>query len=101
MSKYTTLYVLVRKDLPKNPMHKIVQSGHAVAGYVSRYDNFDDGRMVYLAVDNEYELKLIQHKLDYNDIPNYMFYEPYWDEYTALSVTSDEKLFTDLKLLKF
>lgn len=82
-------------------MHKIVQSGHAVAGYVAGYNEvFSQGRMVYLAVDNEYELKLIQHKLDYNDIPNYMFHEPYWDEYTALAVASDKKLFRELKLLK-
>lgn len=97
----STLFVLVRKDLPRNPMHKIVQSGHAVAGYVDKYSElFSHGRMVYLAVDNENELKAMQHTLSEQEIPNYIFYEPYWDEYTALATAPAENILKDLKLLK-
>ena len=102
--KDNKLYVLVRTDLPhENPVHKTVQSGHSVAGYVADNDNWNPhgGSMVYLGVDSEYELKLIKHKLDRMGIANYMFYEPYWDEYTSLSMAYHKSLFNDLNLLKF
>ena len=51
------LYVLVRKDLPKS--QQAIQGGHAVAEYLlrGRLSSWDNGTLVYLAVEDEDELK--------------------------------------------
>jgi hypothetical protein len=97
------LYVLVRKDLSKS--QQAVQGGHAVAEYLlrGRLSSWDNGTLVYLAVDDEKDLK------SWGEIFHIMcawwvqFREPDRDnELTAIAALLDEeeqKVVSDLRLL--
>ena len=97
------LYVLVRKDLSKS--QQAVQGGHAVAEYLlrGRLSSWDNGTLVYLAVDDEEDLKSwgeIFHIMYASWIP---FREPDKNnELTAVAALLDEEeqeVVSDLRLL--
>lgn len=90
------LYVLVRKDLPKN--YQAVQAGHAVAEYLLKNPKtkWNNGTLVYLQVQDEYELKKWMSKIN-NSI---CFREPdINNEITSIAVLSTGEIFSNLKLL--
>lgn len=93
------MYLLVRKDLSKR--QRAVQAGHAIAQNFLDHgipDNWDNGTMVYLGVDNEHSL------LDWIDKLGHLkashFIEPdIGDQATALCIIDDGKRFSNLPLL--
>lgn len=94
------LYVLTRRDL--SPSQQAVQAGHAVAEFLLRGPKtvWDNGTLVYLGVQNEYDLKRWCHKLNLKEISYSLFREPDRNnEITSLAAVSDEKVFRSLKLL--
>lgn len=95
------LYVLIRKDLSQS--YQAVQAGHAVAEWLLRHqgqNEWDNGTLVYLGVDNEETLKHWTFKLDVKGIEWTGFTEPdIGNQITAIACLSDGKVFSNLKLL--
>ena len=95
------LYVLVRKDLGVS--QQAVQAGHAVAEWVLKLGGWMDwtnGILVYLGVESERELERWIYKLGRRDIEFVGFKEPdIGNQYTALAILGNGKLFSRLELL--
>lgn len=93
------LYVITRTDIA--PIHRTVQSGHAVAGYaLKNFDGeWDNGTLVYLGIKNEDDLLDLAEWLHYNDKQYYIFHESHWDEHTSLAFAAEKCPFKGLKLL--
>ena len=94
------LYVLVRRDLPRN--YQAVQAGHAVAEYLLHVPNLSwgNGTLIYLGVKNENELVSWGEKLTNKGMRWFGFKEPdIGNELTAISVLSDGKIFEGARLL--
>jgi len=97
------LYVLVRKDLSKS--QQAIQGGHAVAEYLlrGRLSSWDNGTLVYLAVEDEDELKSWGEIFDIACTWWVCFKEPDKNnELTAIAVLLEEyeqDLVEDLRLL--
>ena len=97
------LYVLVRKDLSKS--QQAVQGGHAVAEYLlrGRLSSWDNGTLIYLAMEDEYDLKSWGEIFDIMGAWWVPFREPDKDnELTAIAALLDEeeqKVVSDLRLL--
>lgn len=80
------MYVLVRRDLPNT--QPAVQAGHALAEYLIQYpvEEWNNGTLVYLGVDNEEELLRWSDRLLEASITHSIFREPYYnDSATALA----------------
>ena len=95
------LYVLIRKDLSTS--QQAVQGGHAVAEYCRHYPNSDWGyrSLVYLAVENEYELEDWLKIFKSNKDEFAQFNEPWWDNsLTAVAVLGTDSVKTLVKDLK-
>ncbi|MCK5018085.1 MAG: hypothetical protein KAS32_13595 [Candidatus Peribacteraceae bacterium] len=95
------LYTLVRKDL--NPSQQAVQAGHAVAEYLLRGPSteWDNGTLIYLGVENEFELERWKLKLDKRGITYLEFREPdIGNQITAISAVDDGRAFSNLELLR-
>ncbi len=95
------LYVLIRKDLSTS--QQAVQAGHAVAEYCRHFPDSPWGyrSLVYLSVENEYELKDWLEILKSNKDEFAQFNEPWWDnELTAIAVLGTERVQTLVKDLK-
>ena len=97
------LYVLVRKDLPFP--YRAVQAGHAVAQWMLQYgqmNEWENGTLIYLDVENEQDLILWTQKLDYKGIKWAGFREPdIGDQITAIACLTDNKIFSNLKLFMY
>ena len=94
------LYVLVRKDLPRN--HQAVQAGHAVAEYLLHAPklSWGNGTLIYLRVKDENELVSWGERLTNKGLKWFGFKEPdIGDQLTAISVLSDGNLFRGIRLL--
>jgi len=94
------LYVLVRKDLPRN--QQAVQAGHAVAEYLLHVPalRWNNDTLIYLGVKNETELVSWGEKLTNNSIKWVGFREPdIGNQLTAISTIADGKIFESEKLL--
>ena len=94
------LYVLVRKDLPRN--YQAVQAGHAVAEYLLHVPElpWDNGTLIYLGVRNEAELVSWGERLTNKGLRWFGFKEPdIGDQLTAISVLSDGSIFRGARLL--
>ncbi len=94
------LYVLVRRDLPRN--YQAVQAGHAVAEYLLHVPNLSwgNGTLIYLGVKNENELVSWGEKLTNKGMRWFGFKEPdIGNELTAISVLSDGEIFEKARLL--
>jgi len=96
------MYVLVRKDL--EPRHRMVQGGHAVAQYLLDHneEEWKNGTMVYLAVDNEAQLNTCKSNLKALNKKYSSFSEPDWGEtptLTAISCVDTGDIFSELRLL--
>ena len=94
------LYVLVRRDLPRN--YQAVQAGHAVAEYLLHVPNLSwgNGTLIYLGVKNENELVSWGEKLTNKGMRWFGFKEPdIGNELTAISVLSDGNIFKGARLL--
>jgi hypothetical protein len=97
--KEKKLYVLVRSDLPRK--YQAVQAGHAVGEYLLHVPNpnWYNGTLIYLSVRDEKALQRWVEVLNSKGLKCVCFKEPDLDnEITALSVVSDGKLFSKLKL---
>jgi hypothetical protein len=96
------LYVLIRADLPSWQV-AAVQAGHAVAQLLLDVDPGEDwknGIMVYLRVDNEVGLQQWFDRLRDRHYSCSAFYEyDLNDEMTAIAVLGGEELLKDLPLL--
>ena len=96
------LYVLVRKDLG-SMAYSAVQAGHAVAEYLLRYgqlNEWQNGTLVYLGINNEEELTFWGEKLTWKGIGWVGFREPdIGNQLTAIACLSDGQVFSKLKLL--
>ena len=105
------MYVLVRKDLSSS--YSAVQAGHALAQYIIDYpdnigirkDEWCNGTLIYLAVNDENELASWASTLFQLDIEYSEFVEPdIGDELTAITALDYpdrrlEELFKGLSLL--
>jgi len=114
------MYILVRTDLP--PIHRAVQGGHAIAKYLldfyrtntdnegrlffahktlAIYQQWTNGVMIYLGVDDELELIKWETKLLSNGVNVASFIEPDWGTptKTALACISYGDEFSELPLL--
>jgi hypothetical protein len=70
------LYVVVRKDLKGS--HRAVQGGHALAELLILHElPWNNGKLIYLAVDDEHELRKLYKKLPCRK--KAFFKEPGWD----------------------
>jgi len=86
------LYVLVRKDLSKS--QQAIQAGHAVAEYLlrGRLSSWDNGTLVYLAAENEKDLKSWGELFHIMSVDCVGFNEPDKNnELTAIAVLLDEE----------
>lgn len=96
------LYILVRKDLSKS--QQAVQAGHAVAKFLLENKNhsWENGTLVFLGVEDEFQLATWKVKFTLSGIESYTFNEPYWnDEMTAMAVYHPraEEMLKELELL--
>lgn len=95
------MYVLIRKDLPKN--YQVVQACHAVAQYALEhgdYRGWKNGVMVALRVKDEEELKEWVDILLEADKEFSCFAEDDLDfQLTAIACVDDGKIFSGMKLL--
>jgi hypothetical protein len=93
------LYVITRSDL--GLVYSGVQAGHALAQWLLDNPNqeWNNHTLVYLSVENEYELKKVLMKAIYRGIHPSVFNEPdVENELTAIACYSDGKAFKNLKL---
>jgi hypothetical protein len=95
------LYVIVRKDL--TPSQQAVQAGHALAEYLLRgpwNSKWDNETLVYLGVENKFELEKLIYKFDNRSIKFVKFIEPDLnDEVTAIATEYDGSITSGLDLL--
>jgi len=94
------LYVIVRKDL--NDSQRAVQAGHAVAEFLLRGPSTEwkNGTLVYLGVDDLFQLEKLKYQLIINDISFVEFKEPDIDnETTAIATDIKTKYIKKLNLL--
>ena len=93
------LYVLVRKDLPKN--QAAVQAGHAVGEFLLRGPNsvWGNGTLIYLGVRDLRELNYWIEVIDKKGYCPVGFKEPDMDnELTAFAVECPSDVVKDLRL---
>jgi len=98
------MYVLVREDL--DPVHQMVQGGHAVAQYLLEHGtkhNWNNGYMIYLAVKDEKELIEWEKKIHAVDTKFATFTETDWGEptKTAIACIDFGLIFSKLRLMTF
>lgn len=94
------LYVIVRKDL--SAPQRAVQAGHAVAEFLLRGPSTEwkNGTLVYLGVDNLFQLEKLKYQLKVNDVSFVEFKEPdIGNETTAIATDTKIKYFKKLNLL--
>lgn len=93
------MYVLVRRDLSWK--QRSVQAGHALAMYImtNKKCPWLNGTLVYLGVEDEADLLYWSRKLKKHNILYSIFFESFYNEYTALAVYSHKDMFEDLFLL--
>lgn len=94
------LYVIVRNDLTNS--QRAVQAGHVVAEFLLRGPSTEwkNGTLVYLGVDNLFQLEKLKYQLTLNDISFVEFKEPDIDhETTAIATDKYSKKFKKLNLL--
>jgi hypothetical protein len=94
------LYVIVRKDL--NDSQRAVQAGHAVAEFLLRgpFTKWKNGTLVYLGVDDLFQLEKLKYQLRLNDISFVEFKEPdIGNETTAIATDNETKYIKKLNLL--
>ena len=94
------LYVIVRKDISDS--QRAVQAGHAVAEFLLRgpFTEWKNGTLVYLGVDNLFQLEKLKYQLTLNDISFVEFKEPdIGNETTAIATDRYSKLFKKINLL--
>ena len=98
-------YCLIRKDLSFE--QRAVQGGHALAQYFFKFgipDNWDNGTLIYLGIENENQLKKWFSKLLDLGMDVSHFIEPDLNnEITAIGAIapSNDRLFRSLPLLRF
>ena len=95
------LYILIRKDLGYS--YGSVQAGHAVAEWMLRYgqiaQEWGNGTLVYLAVEDEQDLILWSEKLNRRGMQWAGFNEPDMEgKMTTIACFTDSKIFSNLKL---
>jgi len=95
------MYVLVRKDLPKN--YQAVQAGHALAEHLLGQPflfGWNNGTLIYLGVKDEDELIKWGEKLDAMDKKWTGFREPdIGDQMTAIATVDNGETFKKMRLL--
>lgn len=94
------MYVLVRKDLPKN--YQAVQAGHALAEFLlgQPFLSWKNGTLIYLGVRNENELLEWGEKLDALDKKWSGFREPdIGNQMTAIATVDNGETFKRMRLL--
>lgn len=99
------LYILIRKDLSNS--YRTVQAGHAVAEWMLQHSQLPEtqewgnGTLIYLDVEDEKELELWTQRLDRRDIKWVGFREPdIGNQLTTIACLTDSKIFSNLKLFK-
>ena len=98
------MYVLARKDLKGS--QPWVQAIHAIAQYgidhPDRIGKWNNHTLVVLSIKDETDLLDWEYELS-GEYPYSLFFEDWFDEYTALAVLAEDdqlpKLFEDLELL--
>ncbi len=94
------LYVLTRKDL--SLQYAAVQAGHGLAQFMIEHPNSDwnNDYLIYLAVEDERELKKVLTKLRVIGIELSFFIEPDLDnQLTSIAAYGDGFNFSKFKLL--
>lgn len=98
------MYVFVRTDIPY--VHQAVQAGHAVAEYLIRNgkpNNWHNGIMVYLGVENELALVNIERNLISRRLTFSGFMEPDWSvnpQLTAIAIVAADGTFPNHQTVK-
>jgi len=98
--KDSKLYVLVCKNLSNS--QRAVQAGHVVAEFLLNgpKTSWSNGILVYLGVENEFELEKWIFKLNCKEIKWIGFKEPdIGNQLTAIASEGNDKVFKKLKLL--
>jgi len=94
------LYVLVRQDLSAE--QQSVQAGHAVAQFCLTYPEiWKNHILIYLSVNDYSDLNAWKKWISLYEKKYVVFYEPYYQEETALAVSSSEELFEGVPLMRF
>jgi hypothetical protein len=94
------LYVITRKDLPKS--QQAVQAGHALAEFLLTEDRgeWENGTLVYLAVQGEPELQCTSHNLTSSGIQHALFREPdIGNQMTAIACLGSNEVVEEMPLL--
>jgi len=95
------LYVITHKDL--TPSQQAVQAGHALAEYLlkrPRDSKWNNGTLVYLGVENKFELEKLIYKFETRNIKWIGFTEPDLNnEITAIVTEYNGSLISGLDLL--
>lgn len=95
------LYVIVRKDLPKN--QAAIQAGHVVAEFLLHGPRsfWGNGTLIYLVVRNEKDLNKWAGKIGDDGYCVVGFREPDMNnELTAIAVECPSQLVKDLRLFR-
>ena len=93
------LYVLTRKDL--DPIYKMVQGSHALAQFALEqepsFKTWNNDYLIFLEVKDKQALVKEITKLEEQQIPYSLFYEPDISDHTAAACFVDQTIFQHLK----
>jgi hypothetical protein len=102
INKPLKMYIIVRKDL--DATYRCVQGGHAVAQFaidhIEKFKEWNNKTIVYLGVNNEYVMQLLENKLINSGKLFSWFIEPdLHNALTSIACVDTGEIFKDLKII--